>query len=126
MSDDPLKKIRLAFMQEILPVGMALLGRAQEGGPKKVLEVFTSTESPLEELRQEGEESAKTFRGNLDKVSPGLGNPVMQVEVSVEESVDLEADPEDCDDLIEHLEIIESRLEQLDDYLLNKSTQQDS
>tara|TARA_B100000700_G_scaffold235727_1_gene261444 strand:+ start:138 stop:524 length:387 start_codon:yes stop_codon:yes gene_type:complete len=128
MSDDPLNKIRLTFMQEILPVGMAVLGRAQEGGPKKVLEVFTSTESPLQELRQEGEESAKTFRDNLDKVSPGLGNPVMEVEVevSVDESVHSIAHPEDSDELIQHLETIESRLDQLDKYLLNKSTKQES
>ena len=73
-------------MQDVLPVGLALVERVRAGGPAKVVESFTSGASdPLAELRDEGESAAKGVRERLDQVSPGLGNPVMPVQVAVEE-----------------------------------------
>ena len=87
MADNqPFDTLRLALMQDVLPVGLALVERARAGGPAKVVESFTSGASdPLRELRDEGEPAAKGVRERLDQVSPGLGNPVMPVQVAVEE-----------------------------------------
>jgi hypothetical protein len=40
-----------------------------------------SSADPLGQLRQEGEPAASQVRENLDRFQPGLGNPVMKVEV---------------------------------------------
>ena len=85
--NQPFDALRLALMQEVLPVGLALVERARAGGPAKVAESFTSGASdPLRELRDEGELAARGVRERLDQVSPGLGNPVMPVQVAVEET----------------------------------------
>ena len=82
----PFDTLRLSLMQEVLPVGLALVERVRAGGPGKVVESFTSGASdPLRELRDEGEPAAKDVRERLDQLSPGLGNPVMSVQVAVEE-----------------------------------------
>ena len=84
--NQPFDTLRLTLMQEVLPVGLALVERVRAGGPAKVVEPFTSGVSdPLRELRDEGEPAAKDVRERLDQVSPGLGNPVMPVQVAVEE-----------------------------------------
>ena len=41
-SDNPLDQLRLSLMQEILPVGLAVVERARQGGPSKVVEAFTT------------------------------------------------------------------------------------
>ena len=95
-ADNPLDQLRLSLMQEVLPVGLAVFERAREGGPARVAEAFTAgSEDPLADLRQEGEPAAQTVREQLDQVSPGLGNPVMPVSVSVEEPVERSDDAED-------------------------------
>ncbi|MEJ6657311.1 MAG: hypothetical protein QNL17_00685, partial [Synechococcus sp. ChSW.bin.154] len=82
----PFDTLRLALMQEVLPVGLALGERARAGGPGKEVESFTEgATDPLRELREDGEPAAKDVRERLDQVSPGLGNPVMPVQVAVEE-----------------------------------------
>ena len=65
---------------------------------------------PIADLREEGEPAARTVREQLDQVSPGLGNPVMPVSVSVEEPV---ASPDERSELINALQRIEGRLEEL-------------
>ena len=47
-----------------------------------LVETFTSSTDPLQELRSEGEPYAKSVRERLDKMSPGLGNQVVSVKVS--------------------------------------------
>ena len=103
--ENPLDQLRLSVMQDVLPVGLAVLERARQGGPAKVVEAFTTgSEDPVESLRQEGEPAARSVRDQLDAVSPGLGNPVMPVAVSVE-------DPDEARvDLMETLQRIEQRL----------------
>jgi hypothetical protein len=81
MASDPLDALRLTLMQEVLPVGLAVVERARRGGPRDVIEAFSAQADPLEQLRQEGEPAARQVRESLDRLQPGLGNPVMKVEV---------------------------------------------
>ena len=110
-ADNPLDQLRLSLMQDILPVGLAVLERARQGGPTKVAEVFSGASAdPIADLREEGEPAARTVREQLDQVSPGLGNPVMPVSVSVEEPA---APADERSELIDALQRIEGRLEEL-------------
>ena len=112
--ENPLDQLRLSLMQDVLPVGLAVLERARQGGPGKVVEVFTGgSEDPIADLRQEGEPVARDVREQLDAVSPGLGNPVMPVSVSVEEPAAVDDHQDDPDDLLPTLRRIEERLEEL-------------
>ena len=105
MVDDPKDTLRLFLMQDILPVGMAIIKRARKGGTSKVTEPFTSSEDPFQVLRKEGETSAKTVREQLDKVSPGLGNPIVSVKVEVErDDPQGELNSADREELMECLE----------------------
>ena len=82
MAADPLDSLRLALMQDVLPVGLAVVELVRKGGPAEVLAAFDGTSAdPLGQLRQEGEPAASQVRENLDRFQPGLGNPVMKVEV---------------------------------------------
>lgn len=82
MAADPLDALRLTLMQDLLPVGLAVAERVRKGGPKEVLAAFDgSNADPLGRLREEGEPAARTVRDNLDRLQPGLGNPVLKVEV---------------------------------------------
>ena len=76
-----LNALRLKLMQEVLPVGLAVADRARKGGAKDVIAAFQGDVDPIEQLRQEGEVAASQVRERLDRVSPGLGNPVVKVEV---------------------------------------------
>lgn len=110
-ADNPLDQLRLSLMQDVLPVGLAVLERARQGGPTKVAEVFSgASANPIADLREEGEPAARTVREQLDQVSPGLGNPVMPVSVSVEEPA---PPPDERSELIDALQRIEGRLEEL-------------
>ncbi|MCT0224936.1 hypothetical protein [Synechococcus sp. CS-1328] len=81
MAADPFDALRLTLMQDVLPVGLAVVERARKGGPAEVLAAFNDTSDPLGQLREEGEPVASQVREGLDRVQPGLGNPVMKVEV---------------------------------------------
>ena len=124
MAEDPIETLRLSLMQDVLPVGMAMVQRARKGGVIKVAEAFTDTEEPLQVLRVEGESAAKTLREQLDKVSPGLGNPVVPVQVAVDESnlqVDLTSEEEL---LMQVLDRIQVGMEELESRLFDDSSQQ--
>ncbi len=115
VSDNPLDQLRLSLMQDVLPVGLAVLERARRGGPGKVAEVFTGgSDDPIADLRQEGEPVARGVRDQLDAVSPGLGNPVMSVSVSVEDPAPVEETTvSERDALMQALRRIEGRLDDL-------------
>ncbi|MFN7230033.1 MAG: hypothetical protein ACK5UG_13340 [Synechococcaceae cyanobacterium] len=82
MATDPLDALRLTLMQDVLPVGLAAADRIRRGGPRELLAAFDgSSADPLGRLRQEGEPVASQVRENLDRFQPGLGNPVLKVEV---------------------------------------------
>lgn len=122
MAPEPLDNLRLALMQQVLPVGLALVERARKGGPAEVAAAFAAGSSdPLDALRQEGEPAASRLRAQLDQVSPGLGNPVMAVQVREVEPVeerrdspwdpDPEALPQRLQRIAEHLAELERRLQ---------------
>ncbi|MEB3242709.1 MAG: hypothetical protein VKO44_03655 [Cyanobacteriota bacterium] len=124
MAADPFDALRLTLMQDVLPVGLAVVERARKGGPKEVLAAFDgSSADPLGQLRNEGEPAAKSVRDNLDRLQPGLGNPVVKVDVrdvpppasEVGEVVD--AAPTDPHELEAALRRIADRLSQLERHL---------
>ena len=119
MAADPLDSFRLKLMQELLPVGLAVADRARKGGAKDVMAAFQAGDGdPLEQLRQEGEGAASQVRQSLDRLRPGLGNPVMKVEVR--DVPDGPGDPLSPDDsaalqeglgrIAERLHLLEQRL----------------
>ena len=86
MATNKFDDLRLFLMQEFLPLGIGIYERVKTGGANKLFETFTSSNVPINELRQEGEVYAETIRNQLDEVMPGLGNPIMAVEISVNEN----------------------------------------
>jgi len=121
MAPDPLDALRLSLMQDVLPVGLAALDRVRRGGPQELIAAFDGAEpDPLDRLRQEGEPAASKVRQQLDQVSPGLGNPVMKVEVR-----DVPPEPgspvPDPKELQARLQIIEQRLRLLEQRLLQSA-----
>ncbi|QNG27709.1 hypothetical protein [Synechococcus sp. HK01-R] len=80
----PLDAVRLTLMQDVLPIGLALVERVRRGGAAGLVETLTTSADPFQDLRTEGEPGARELRDRLDQVSPGLGNPVMQVSVEVD------------------------------------------
>jgi hypothetical protein len=119
MAADPLDSFRLKLMQELLPVGLAVADRARKGGAKDVMAAFQAGDGdPLEQLRQEGEGAASQVRQSLDRLRPGLGNPVMKVEVrDVPDGAQEPFDPDDSAALQEGLGRIAERLQLLEQRL---------
>lgn len=81
----PLDSLRLTLMQDVLPVGLAFVDRVRTDGAAKAVESVAKGEDPLGDLRKQGEPAAREVRERLDQISPGLGNPVMTVQVEVNE-----------------------------------------
>ena len=119
MAADPLDSFRLKLMQELLPVGLAVADRARKGGAKDVIAAFQAGDGdPLEQLRQEGEGAASQVRQSLDRLRPGLGNPVMKVEVrDVPDGPEDPSSPDDSAALQEGLGRIAERLQLLEQRL---------
>ncbi|WP_438982444.1 hypothetical protein [Vulcanococcus sp.] len=120
MATDPLDALRLTLMQDVLPVGLAVAERARRGGPRDVIEAFSSSGDPLAQLKDEGESAARQVRDNLDRLQPGLGNPVMKVDVRdvpTEAPVAEASAPNDRQELQQALARISGRLTQLEQRL---------
>ncbi|WP_320666661.1 hypothetical protein [Prochlorococcus sp. MIT 1307] len=118
MADDPIDKLRLSLMQDVLPIGMAMVERARQGGPSKVAEVFTASDAPLADLKIEGEPAAKILREQLDQVSPGLGNPVVPVKVAIEVTTNPQNEQTlDQESLMQFLDMIEDDMNELEQCL---------
>ncbi|WP_115125910.1 hypothetical protein [Synechococcus sp. GEYO] len=119
----PLDSLRLALMQEVLPMGLAFVDRVRTDGPAKAVESVARGDDPLGDLREQGEVAAREVRERLDQISPGLGNPVMSVQVEVDEPValqdSLDSDHSDASQLQDVLARIDGRLQRLD-ALVNK------
>ena len=117
----PFEAFRLTLMQDVLPVGLAMADRVRQGGAAKVVESFTGSSDPLADLREEGQASAKVVRERLDQVSPGLGNPVVEVAIDVEpEPVvpqPVATTSDEGESLQQVLARIETRLDQLQQHL---------
>ena len=121
----PLDSLRLALMQEVLPMGLAFVDRVRTDGPAKAVESVARGDDPLGDLREQGEAAASEVRQRLDQISPGLGNPVMSVQVEVDEPVvpqdSLDSDHSDASQLQDVLARIDGRLQRLD-ALMNKAS----
>ena len=119
MAKDQFKDLHLFAMESVLPFGMGVINSARTGGFQKIINVFKSKD-PFSEFQVNGESSAKTVREKIDKVIPGLGNPVVSVDVTIEENYpDYEIN--DRESLVSTLNRIDTRLEQLRHYLKNDS-----
>ena len=119
MAKDKLSDLHSFAMESALPFGMGVINNAKTGGLKKIIEVFRSKD-PFSEFQVDGETTAKTIRDNIDQWIPGLGHPVVSVDVSVEENYpDYEIN--DKDSLVSTLRRIDSQLDQLRVYLMNDS-----
>ena len=115
MAADPLDALRLTLMQDVLPVGLAVARRVQRGGPREVLAAFDgSSADPLGRLRDEGEPAASQLRDSLDRLQPGLGNPVLKVEVQDGGTVQPEPEVSDPAELQATLSRIAARLDLLE------------
>lgn len=123
MAADPFDALRLALMQDVLPVGLAAVDRVRKGGAGELMAAFAATDGdPVARLRAEGEPAASRVRETLDQFSPGLGNPVMRVEVrdvppDLSTQVAAQDAPSAADpvELQERLRAIGQRLQQLED-----------
>ncbi len=96
-------------MELALPVVVAIVNRLQEGQVRKIIDDIFSSESSIHILKKEGTETAQLVRNKLDQIIPGLGNPVIEVKVSVKSNY--------SEQLNDTLIRIESRLNLLKKYL---------
>ena len=119
MAKDQLRDFHLFAMESALPFGMGIIKNAKTGGFQKIMDVFKSKD-PFSEFQADGETSAKTVRDKIDQLIPGLGYPVVSVDVTVEENYpDYESN--DQDSLVSTLHRIDSDLDQLRRMMSNDS-----
>jgi len=119
MAKDQLRDLHLFAMESALPFGMGIINNARTGGLPKIINVIKSKD-PLTEFQVEGETSAKRVRDKIDQWMPGLGHPVISVDVTVEENQS-DYENNDRDSLVATLNRIDSQLDQLRHYLNNDS-----
>ncbi len=111
MAKDKLRDLHLFAMESALPFGMGIVNNAKTGGLQKIMDIFKSKD-PFSEFQAYGETSAKTVRDKIDQLIPGLGYPVVSVDVTVEENFpDYESN--DQDSLVSILNRIDRQLEHL-------------
>ena len=119
MAQNQLKDFHLFAMESALPVGLGIINNAKTGGIQQVIDVLQSGK-PLSEFQCDGEKSAKKVRDKIDQLIPGLGYPVVSVDVTVEENYpDYESN--DNDSLVSTLNRIDSDLDQLRRMISNDS-----
>ena len=119
MAKDQLRDFHLFAMESALPFGMGIVNNAKNGGFQKIMDVLKSKD-PFLEFQVDGKTSAKTVRDKIDQLIPGLGYPVVSVDVTVEEnSPDYESN--DQDSLVSTLNRIDNELDLLRHYISNDS-----
>jgi len=119
MAKDQLRDLHLFAMESALPFGMGIINNARTGGLQKIMNVFQSKD-PFSEFQVDGETSAKAVRDKIDQLIPGLGHPVVSVDVTMEENqTDYEIN--DQDSLVSTLQRIDKQLDELSHYLNNDS-----
>ncbi len=119
MAKDQLRDFHLFAMESALPFGMGIIQNAKTGGLQKIMDVFKSKD-PFSEFQVDGETSAKTVRDKIDKVIPGLGYPVVSVDVTVEGNYP-DYKSNDQDSLVSTLNRIDNELDQLRRLINNDS-----
>ena len=120
MAKDQLRDLHLFAMDSALPFGMGIIHNARTGGFQKIMNVLKSKD-PFSEFQVDGKNSAKTVRDKIDQLIPGLGHPVISVEVTVEEDYP-DYKINDRDSLISALNKIDSQLDELRNHLEKDST----
>ena len=85
IAKDQLKDFHLFAMESALPFGMGIIKNAKTGGFQKIMNVIKSKD-PFTEFQVDGETSAKKVRDKIDQLIPGLGYPVVSVDVTVEKN----------------------------------------
>ena len=119
MAKYQLRDFHLFAMESVLPFGMGIINNAKTGGFKKIVDILNSKD-PFSGFQVDGETSAKKVRDKIDQFIPGLGHPVVSVDVTVDENYhDYEIN--DQDSLVSTLNRIDSQLDQLRFYLSNDS-----
>ena len=111
MAKDQLRDLHLFAMESALPFGLGIFKNAKNGGLQKVMDVLRS-QDPFSEFQVDGETSAKIVRDQIDKFFPGLGHPVVSVEVTVEDNYPGD-EINDQDSLVSILGRINNRLDKL-------------
>ena len=119
MAQDQLRDLHLFAIESALPVGMGIIHNAKTGGLQKIINVFKSKD-PFSEFQVDGETSAKTVRDKIDQLIPGLGHPVVSVDVTVEENF-TDYGMKDRESLVSILNRIDTQLDQMRQYLKNDS-----
>ena len=119
MAKDQLRDFHLFAMESALPLGMGMIKNAKIGGFPKIIDVFKSKD-PFSEFQMDGETSAKSVRDKIDQLIPGLGYPVISVDVSVEENYS-DYEGKDQESLVSTLNRIDSELDQLRRFISNDS-----
>ena len=120
MAKDQLRDLHLFAMESALPFSIGIINNARNGGLQKIMDVFKSKD-PFSEFQVDGETSAKIFRDKIDQLIPGLGYPVVSVDVTVEENQP-NFEINDRDSLVSTLNRIDSELDQLRQYIGNDSS----
>ena len=119
MAKDQLKDFHVFAMESALPFGMGIINNAKTGGFQKIIDVLKSKD-PYSEFQVDGKTSAKIMRDKIDKLIPGLGYPVVSVDVTVEENYSDYAN-NDQDSLVSTLQRIDKQLDELSHCLSNDS-----
>tara|TARA_Y100001968_G_C19117644_1_gene600382 strand:+ start:113 stop:487 length:375 start_codon:yes stop_codon:yes gene_type:complete len=119
MAKDQLRDLHVFAMGSALPLSMGIIQNAKSGGFQKIVDVFKSKD-PFSKLQVDGETSAKKVRDKIDKFIPGLGYPVVSVDVTVEENYS-NCESNDQDSLVSTLNRIDKELNQLKRYFRNDS-----
>ena len=123
MAKDQLRDLHLFAVESVLPFGMGIIKSAKTGGLQKIMDVFKSKD-PFSEFQVDGETSAKEVRDKIDQLIPGLGYPVVSVDVTVEEN-DPSYESNEPDSLVSTLNRIDNELDQLRRYISDDSSKID-
>ena len=115
MAKDQLRDLHLFAMESVLPFGMGIINNAKTGGLKKIADILKSKD-PFSEFQIDGETSAQRLRDKIDQFFPGLGHPVVSVDVTVEENHP-NNEINDQESLISTLNRIDNHLDKLRYYL---------
>ncbi|BBL86191.1 hypothetical protein PMYN1_Chma382 (chromatophore) [Paulinella micropora] len=85
MTINPLNKLYLSIRQDVLPIGMAVAKRTWCNGVKDIIQVFNKLESPVDQLRQEGDGAAQLVCSKLNNILSEVGSSIGKAEVSEDE-----------------------------------------
>tara|TARA_Y100001968_G_scaffold301835_1_gene314532 strand:- start:562 stop:936 length:375 start_codon:yes stop_codon:yes gene_type:complete len=111
MAKDQLRNLHLFALESALPLGLGILKNAKTGGIQKITDVLKSKD-PFSEFQVDGENSANAVRDKIEQLIPGLGYPVVPVDVTVAENYP-DSENNDRESLVSTLNRIDTELDQL-------------